>query len=119
MKTLHRIINVIQAIAWFILFCYNAINTEHILLKVLLGISTFLVGAYIATNIFYGVVRSKSNVVLLIAYIAMGAGFAGRMIISGNTNLTTVMFVIIAILGIAEYIVYRQIPPKEKSASHA
>lgn len=119
MKTLHRIINVIQAIAWFTLFCYNAIMAEHIFIKVLLGISTFLVGAYIATNIFYGVVRSKSNVVLLIAYIVMGIGFTGRMIITDNTNLTTILFVIIAILGIAEYIVYKQIPPKEKSASHA
>lgn len=119
MKTMHRILDTIIYLLWLTLFVYGTIIAENIFWKVLGSLAAFLIAAYLVMSIFYGIVRVKQPILMIIPYasllVAMGYSMA-----EDGVNTTNLLFVIISALSIIECIVNRKIEKKKlESTKHA
>lgn len=113
MKTLHRIIDAVLYALWFSLFTYGAVNEGNMLIKVLFSICAFLIAAYAFMSIFYGIVRFKPKMFMIIPYLLLLAGMIYILAIYG-INPYSAILVGISIFGIAECLVNRKIEKLNK-----
>lgn len=113
MKTLHRIIDAVLYALWFSLFTYGAVNEGNMLIKVLFSICAFLIAAYAFMSIFYGIVRFKPKMFMIIPYLLLLAGMIYTLTIYGINPYNAILGGI-SIFGIAECIVNRKIEKLNK-----
>lgn len=117
MKTIHRILDGILYLLWLSLFIYGTITAENVFWKVIGSLAAFLVGAYIVMSIFYGIVRAKQPILMIIPY-AILLVCMGYSMVDDGVNTTNLLFVLISALSIIECIINRKIEKDKQKLQH-
>lgn len=117
MKTIHRILDAIIYLLWLSLFIYGTIIAENIFWKVLGSLAAFLIAAYLVMSIFYGIVRAKQPMLMIIPY-AILLGTMGYSMVENGVSTTNLLFVLISTLNIIECLINRKIEKEKQRLQH-